>query len=294
MCISELNATRCGLKERRLPAAGGRPNSRGAWKAPLRLPPTRGVNSESTRFDWGPRPSTGSGSARRTLQRGARRHPVRGPQITDCSPARNGLRLRLAGNKTALLVPLAVYSGYNGLQRCKTRLLLNIRKQRLWFLGLFLFFCRLPAFEATVVLVVSGDSLVVETAPPQKRYRIHLAGIDAPEMPKGSLQGQPFAVEARTELNKISMGSTVSVLVEKAHEYDGHYAILIAKNGICINTYMVESGLAVLTGIDDRYYNLKLEDSCNFARQNRWGIWSLARLETPFEYRQRTKKRHLD
>jgi endonuclease YncB( thermonuclease family) len=171
---------------------------------------------------------------------------------------------------------------------------LNPRKQRLWFLGFFLFFCRLPAFEATVVLVVSGDSLVVETAPPQKRYRIHLAGIDAPEMPKGSLQGQPYALEARAELTKICMGSTVSVLVEKAHEYDGHYAILIAKNGICINTYLVESGLAVLTGIDDRYYNLKLEDSCNFARQNRWGIWSLARLETPFEYRQRTKKRHLD
>lgn len=152
---------------------------------------------------------------------------------------------------------------------------------------------RLSAFEALVVSVVSGDSLIVQTAD-QERLRLHLAGLDAPEMPKGTLSGQPFAREAKQELNKITLGSTVTVLIEKPHEYEGYYAILISRPGICINTYMVESGLAIVTEIHDPYYRARLEASCSLAKQNNWGIWSLATLETPFEYRQRTKKRHLD
>ncbi len=152
---------------------------------------------------------------------------------------------------------------------------------------------RAAAFDAKVVQVFSGDSLMVETAD-KKRLRIHLAGLDAPEMAKGTLGGQPFSVQAKYELNRAALGSIVEVLIYRPHEYDGHYAILYSKKGICLNTYMVESGLALLTPMQDLYYAELLEESYELARQNRWNIWSLARFETPFEYRQRTKKCHLD
>lgn len=152
---------------------------------------------------------------------------------------------------------------------------------------------RLSAFDGLVVQVFSGDSLSVEMAD-KKRLRIHLAGMDAPEMPKGTLIGQPFAVQAKKELNKAALGSIVEVLIYQPHEYEGYYAILFSKKGICLNTYMVESGLAVLTPMHDLYYAGLLEDSYDLARQNRWNIWSLSKMETPFEYRQRTKKCHLD
>ena len=54
-----VDATRCALKERRLPAAGGRPDAAGAWKAPLRRAPTRGLNSEMHSRDWGGPTSNG-------------------------------------------------------------------------------------------------------------------------------------------------------------------------------------------------------------------------------------------
>jgi endonuclease YncB( thermonuclease family) len=152
---------------------------------------------------------------------------------------------------------------------------------------------RLAAFEALVVSVVSGDSLFVKM-PDKKLLRIHLAGMDAPEMAKGTLPNQPFAVRAKQELTKIAVGSTVNVFIEKPHEYEGYYAILISQPGICLNTYMVESGFAIPTEITDSYYKDRIEWSCNFAKQNRWGIWSQPLLETPFEFRQRTKKQHLD
>jgi endonuclease YncB( thermonuclease family) len=152
---------------------------------------------------------------------------------------------------------------------------------------------RLSAFDAKVVQVFSGDSLSVELED-KKRLRIHLAGMDAPEMPKGTLSGQPFAVQAMKELSKAALGSIVEVLIYQPHEHEGYYAILFSKKGICLNTYMVESGLAVLTPMKDLYYAGLLEDSYELARQNRWNIWSLSKQETPFEYRQRTKKQHLD
>ena len=152
---------------------------------------------------------------------------------------------------------------------------------------------RLAAFDAKVVQIFSGDSLMVEMDD-KKRLRIHLAGMDAPEMPKGTLSGQPFAVQAKKELTKAALGSIVEVLIYQPHEYEGYYAILFSKMGICLNTYMVESGLAVLTPMQDLYYAGLLEDSHDLARQHRWNIWSLSRQETPFEYRQRTKKCHLD
>ena len=152
---------------------------------------------------------------------------------------------------------------------------------------------RLAAFEARVVAVYSGDSLTVEIID-HTRLRIHLAGMDAPEMAKGTLAAQPFAVRAKQELTKAALGSLVTVLIEKPHECEGYYAVLISQPGICLNTYMVESGFAIPTEITDAYYKERLEASYNFARQNRWGLWAQPLLETPFEYRQRTKKRHLD
>lgn len=143
-----------------------------------------------------------------------------------------------------------------------------------------------------MVSVASGDSMVVEVE--KVRIRIHLAGMDAPEMAKGSLTGQPFAAQAKQELTNIALNSKVTVLIYRPHEYDGYYAIVLAESGVCLNTYMVESGFAVLTPIGDEYYRKRLEWSYGIARQNKWGIWSLPKMETPFEYRQRTKKRHLD
>jgi endonuclease YncB( thermonuclease family) len=153
---------------------------------------------------------------------------------------------------------------------------------------------RLSAFEAGVLKVFSGDSMLVETLDTTSRIRIHLAGMDAPEMPKGVLPAQPFAISAQRELSKIALNSKVTVLISSPHEYEGYYAIVISQFGICLNTYMVESGLAVLTPINDRYYSDRLDWSYDIARKNKWNIWSLPTFETPFEYRQRTKKKHLD
>ena len=57
--------------------------------------------------------------------------------------------------------------------------------------------------------LVLGALLLVLAA---RKWRSRPRGGDAPEMPKGTLSGQPFAREAKQELNKITLGSTVTVL----------------------------------------------------------------------------------
>lgn len=164
---------------------------------------------------------------------------------------------------------------------------------RVRFLLLFFVSIEAFAFQAKVIRVYSGDSLQVETED-KKKFRIHLAGIDAPEAPKGILTGQPYGVQAKNELNKIALGSRVEVLIEGSHEEEGYYAILLAQSGICLNCYMAESGLAVLTGIRDRYYEKLLTESYDLALRNRWNMWSQKTVESPAEYRMRTKRKHLD
>ncbi|MEW6163592.1 MAG: thermonuclease family protein [Pseudomonadota bacterium] len=82
------------------------------------------------------------------------------------------------------------------------------------------------AFDARVVSVEDGDSLTVVDAE-RKRYRVRLAGADAPEW------SQPFGDKAKTALAALVFGREVEVAGGKTDSYGRIVAKVMASDPHC-------------------------------------------------------------
>jgi endonuclease YncB( thermonuclease family) len=71
-----------------------------------------------------------------------------------------------------------------------------------------------PRFEAEVVRVKDGDSLVVRRFDVKRESEIRLAGIDAPEL------AQPWGIQARSALRRMVLGKSVTVEVTDRDRYN--------------------------------------------------------------------------
>ena len=102
-------------------------------------------------------------------------------------------------------------------------------------------------FQATVVSIEDGDTLIVRTLANAESMRVHVAGVDAPEM------SQPGGPEAKAFLATLVSGKTITVrlrgtLDSLAHvQVDGvDLAMPLIRNGMAWHCprFAKESGLA--------------------------------------------------
>jgi len=144
--------------------------------------------------------------------------------------------------------------------------------------------------RATVERVADGDTLTAFTDN-ATRLRIRLVGIDAPELSRGDAPGQPFGPEAHRFLARLVESESRSVRVESfgPDAYRRLLAVLWAGE-MNVNLAMVRAGLAeIYRGARCQAYCQELEEAERVARQDRLGMWTQDRYESPAAYRKRRR-----
>ena len=147
--------------------------------------------------------------------------------------------------------------------------------------------------EAWVIKVHDGDTVSVSFG--QRREKIRLIGIDAPE-----LFEEPWGKIVREHLRRLlgspkrrgylnPFGSTmvrIETDVEKRDRYGRLLAYVWTKDGKCVNVEMVRDGLAVLYTVPPnvKYADI-LRDAQREAKEARTGIWRRGLEESPRQYR---------
>jgi micrococcal nuclease len=138
-----------------------------------------------------------------------------------------------------------------------------------------------PSLLTKVTRVSTGDSFlaVAETGTP---LRIHLLGVDAPEVPEGQQPGQPFGEAARAHLSRLIGGRTVRVVPYRRTGPD-HLLAIVFLGPTNVNVDMVGQGLAkVDRGVGRPAYYRDLRVAELKARRDRVGLWGeRARCEVP-------------
>ena len=87
-----------------------------------------------------------------------------------------------------------------------------------------------------MVGVTDGDTLTLLDSA-RTRYKVRLAGIDAPEM------DQPFGQRSKRELSRIAFGTDVVVVTTKRDRY-GRVVGKVIVNGTDVGLRQIEQGLA--------------------------------------------------
>lgn len=125
-------------------------------------------------------------------------------------------------------------------------------------------------FEARVVRVKDGDSLLVERLPMKRINEIRLAGIDAPEL------AQPWGIQSRAALKRLIEGKHVRIEVTDRDRYHR----LVGKVWVdrtYVNAWMTRNGHAWAF---DRYLEDKdIRAGQIAARKEKRGLWTLPERE---------------
>ena len=146
-----------------------------------------------------------------------------------------------------------------------------------WGLVLLLVATGVSAAETLLGQVVSvhdGDTLTVRVA--ERRIKVRLAGIDAPE------RDQPFGAQSRQSLSRMALHRTENVTAQKIDEY-GRTVGVVTVAGLNMEAEQVRRGLAWVY----RQYNrdaqlLALEAEAKAARR---GLWADAKPTPPWDWR---------
>ena len=121
-------------------------------------------------------------------------------------------------------------------------------------------------FEAQVVRVKDGDSLLVERKDVKRVSEIRMAGIDAPEL------AQPWGIQARTAMRRLVLGKQVVIEVTDKDRY-GRLVGRVWQGRTYVNAAMTRSGDAWAF---DRYLtDDAIRAGQEEARKAGRGIWSL-------------------
>lgn len=112
------------------------------------------------------------------------------------------------------------------------------------------------------------------------RRVVRLAGIDSPELSKGSIKAQFFAREAREQLNEFTKGQQVQLLQAGVKHRDSHGRILaevLLPDGTSLNETMVRNGAAYFYPHQDLSPQLQerlrsLQQEAITARRGMWAF----------------------
>lgn len=121
-----------------------------------------------------------------------------------------------------------------------------------------------------VTKIVDGDTIDV-----QGIGRVRLLGIDAPEMGSGLDTPAPFATEARARLSSLVQNRWVVLEYEsRARDtYNRRLAYVLINGGSCVNTTMVEDGLARVSARESLSRLSELKRAEAEAQTLRRGMW---------------------
>ena len=124
--------------------------------------------------------------------------------------------------------------------------------------------------------VMDGDTLEVHDEH-GKRYTVRLQGIDAPE------SSQPFGLDARNLLTKLTIGKTLELEVVEKDRYSRTLGFVFSIGGENVNLTMLQQGMA--------WHYVKYSKSEEFgraedmAKKARVGVWSEEKRIAPWDYR---------
>jgi len=121
-------------------------------------------------------------------------------------------------------------------------------------------------FEAKVLRVRDGDSLLVEEVATRRVHEVRLSGIDAPEL------GQPWGIQARTALRRMVDGRTIRVAVTDRDRH-GRLVARVWQGRTDVNAAMTFGGHAWAFGRSGR--DPVLRAGHDAARAAGRGLWSL-------------------
>lgn len=141
--------------------------------------------------------------------------------------------------------------------------------------GLYHYHKEKAMFKASVVRVVDGDTLVVNSD--STNLNIRLNGVDAPEIK------QEFGQESKKWLEAQCAGKDVMVIVRSMDKYARLVCDVFTIDSVFINQLMVEDGMAWV--YDDYTDDPLLEKAESRARAKSLGLWKSPNPIPPWEFR---------
>lgn len=132
--------------------------------------------------------------------------------------------------------------------------------------------------EVRIAQVYDGDTVRLADG-----RRLRFIGIDSPEIGRDGELSQPFAQQALKNLRELLAGQQRLGLrfdVERRDRYHRRLAHLFLQNGVSVESWLLERGLATMLVVPPNTWNLECYAAAERrARGQRRGIWSLPRYQ---------------
>jgi endonuclease YncB( thermonuclease family) len=128
-------------------------------------------------------------------------------------------------------------------------------------------------FQATVISVDEGDSLMVRPLMDLEPVRVYISGVDAPEL------AQPWGAEAKSFLQQLVAGKTVTVRLKAALERLAQVEV----NGAQVSLSLIRNGMAWHCPRFAQENELAASEV--EAREARRGLWRESQPTRPWIYR---------
>lgn len=157
-------------------------------------------------------------------------------------------------------------------------------QKRIFFLFICLFICSqiIFGFSAKVVKVSDGDTIIVQDDS-QKKTKVRLFGIDAPE------KDQKFGLEAKQFVIAAVLEKQVEVEKKDIDRYSRTVALVYCDKNVCLNEELIKNGFA---WVYRNYYDGKdFIDEENLAKINKKGLWSDPNPMPPWDFRKNKRNR---
>ena len=140
--------------------------------------------------------------------------------------------------------------------------------------------------------ILDGDTFEIVTEKGERIF-VHLAGIDAPEMPmRNSGKGQPFCQKARETLADLLLNKQFSFQAQ-SRLVKNHVLAVVYAEGKNVNLEMIRAGLAEVykgalpSGFDAESYKKEERE----AKKREKGMWALGTVYiSPSEWRKANER----
>lgn len=130
-------------------------------------------------------------------------------------------------------------------------------------------------FRATISAIEDGDSVTVHDG--QRDLRVHLEGIDAPEL------SQPNGADAKAFLTTLAAGQRVIVRVTGRAPAGGESFARLEVKGSDLSVTLLRSGMAWYCARHAE--DAELARAERAAREAKRGLWSAPNSTAPWQYR---------
>ena len=160
----------------------------------------------------------------------------------------------------------------------------NLLKIVILILLVFQISCGVVSEEYTVKYISDGDTITVTNNKTNKKVKVRLFGIDAPE------KTQEYGLESKEYLMSLIKDK---VIIIKGKTYDKYGRLLgtIYIDGMNVNEMMVQTGNAWWYESFDSN-NSKVRDLQIKAKEGKLGLWKNPNAIEPEEYRRKEREKY--